>query len=369
VDLQPDTIMAGARTGRAHRELLGLAVLVLGACDRTPAELAVGNEQCSIPASLILPGGPGKDGIPALTNPQFVGASESGAAYLLDDDRVIGLLFGDRALAVPLNIGWHHEIVNLDVDGAKVAITHCPLTGSSLAFDRSVIGGAEFGVSGLLYQNNLIMYDRTSSESLWPQMLRGARCGTSDGTSLTMLPVIEMSWHGWKELHPDTRVVSSATGISRDYRSYPYGSYDRTDNADLLFPFSIDRRRPPKERVLGIPDGTTGGIGLPFGALNALGPVAVVDVTVRAERIVVFWDASRAAAMAYRSRLGAVELQFEVRDGAIVDRATGSIWTVDGRAIEGEFAGERLPAVAEAYIAYWFAWAKFHSGATLWEVE
>jgi hypothetical protein len=287
-----------------------------------------------------------------------------------DDDRVIGLLFGDRALAVPLNIGWWHEIVNLDVDGAKVAITHCPLTGSSLAFDRSVIGGAEFGVSGLLYQNNLIMYDRTSSESLWPQMLRGARCGTRDGTSLTMLPVIEMSWRGWKELHPDTRVVSSATGISRNYRSYPYGYYDRIDNTQLLFPLSsIDPRRPPKERVLGIPDGTTGGIGLPFGELDALGPIAVVDVTVQAERIVVFWDASRAAAMAYRSRVGALELQFEVRGDAIVDRATSSIWSVDGRAIAGEFAGARLSAVTEAYVAYWFAWAAFHAGATLWEGE
>jgi hypothetical protein len=93
----------------------------------------------------------------------------------------------------------------------------------------------------------------------------------------------------------------------------------------------------------------------------------VVEVTVQAERIVVFWDASRAAAMAYRPRVGAAELQFEVRAGAIVDLATNSIWTVDGRAIEGGFAGERLPAVAEAYVAYWFAWAEFHAGATLWE--
>jgi hypothetical protein len=359
---------AGRSTARAAL-IVGVLPL-LWACGNDTAGLDVGDGQCSIPAELIIPGGPGKDGIPALSNPALVGVASGGAAYLRDTDRVIGLLFGSTPVAVPLNIGWWHEIVNLDVDGVRVAVTHCPLTGSSLAFDRAAIGGAEFGVSGLLYRNNLIMYDRTSSESLWPQMLRAARCGPRDGAALNMAAIIELTWSAWKELHPDTRVVSSATGVARNYQTYPYGDYDRIDNPQLLFPISrLDTRRPPKERVLAIPSGTAGGVAFPFGTLAAVGPVAVVEAVIGGAQRVVFWDAAAGAAMAYAPRAGDQDLQFEVRQGRIADSATGSIWTVDGVAIEGSLAGSRLPPVAEAYVAYWFAWAELHPDAELWGAQ
>jgi len=359
---------AGRRTARAAWTIAVLPML--WSCGDDSVGLDVGDGQCSIPADLIIPGGPGKDGIPALSNPELVGVGSQGAAYLRDGDRVIGLLFGSTPVAVPLNIGWWHEIVNLEVDGVRVAVTHCPLTGSSLAFDRAAIGGAEFGVSGLLYRNNLIMYDRTSSESLWPQMLRAARCGPRDGAALNMVAIIEMNWAGWRELHPNTRVVSSATGTARNYQNYPYGDYDRVDNPQLLFPISrLDSRRPPKERVLAIPSGTAGGVAFPFGALAAVGSVAVVETMIDGARRVVFWDAARGAAMAYVPRAGEQDLQFEVRQARIADTATGTIWTVDGVAVEGPLAGTRLSAVAKAYVAYWFAWAEFHPGATLWGAQ
>ncbi|HUF68182.1 MAG TPA: DUF3179 domain-containing (seleno)protein [Longimicrobiales bacterium] len=180
----------------------------------SPSDIEVPEFSCVIPAGEIFDGGPGKDGIPALWNPDLVAADGPGLEYLQDDDRVIGLFWNGQAIAIPHNIGWWHEIVNLDLEGLQVAVTFCPLTGSSLAFDRSAIGGSTFGVSGLLYRNNLIMYDRNQPESLWPQMARGARCGALSGTSLDMVPVIEMTWAGWRSLHPDTRVISGDNGLN-----------------------------------------------------------------------------------------------------------------------------------------------------------
>ncbi|MFO8175323.1 MAG: DUF3179 domain-containing protein, partial [Longimicrobiales bacterium] len=252
---------------------------------------------CTIEQSEIFNGGPGKDGIPALTDPTMVSPGDPGAQYLRADDRVMGLLLEDQVLAIPLNILWWHEIVNLNLPGRQVAVTHCPLTGSSLVFDRASVAGAELGVSGLLYRNNLIMYDRTSGESLWPQMLREASCGPNTGQDLEMVAVVEMTWEGWRTLHPETGVVSGDNGFRRNYQSYPYGNYAALNNDQLLFPLSggIDSRRPPKERVLGIPVGS-GGQSFPFGELASLGAVAVVTW----ENDVVFWDGSRQAAMAYQ---------------------------------------------------------------------
>ena len=320
---------------------------------------------CTIPASEIFSGGPGKDGIPALTNPGMVAAGAPGAEYLRDSDRVVGVVLSGQPMAIPLNILWWHEIVNLNVAGSQVAVTHCPLTGSSLVFDRGGAAGAEFGVSGLLYRNNLIMYDRSTQESLWPQMLRGAACGASSGRSLPMMASMEMSWAGWRSLHPGTQVVASATGFSRDYQRYPYGDYARTDNPQVLFPMgSVDGRRPPKERVLGIP-GAAGHRAYPFGELASLGSAGVAQ----GQGDVVFWDGQRQGAMAYQRELDGVILTFQVLDGQIRDTGTDSVWRVDGVAVSGPLEGKRLTPLPEAYVAYWFAWAAFHPGTQIWSAS
>ena len=318
---------------------------------------------CSINTSEIFSGGPGKDGIPALTNPTMVLPEDPGTEYLLPNDRVVGLAIGGQALAIPINILWWHEIVNFDVAGRKLAVTHCPLTGSSMVFDRALAGGAEFGVSGLLYQNNLIMYDRNTEESLWPQMARHSRCGPKDGLEQEMIPAIEMTWDGWQTLHPHTQVVSSETAFGRNYRVYPYDDYDQLNNSQVLFPMGpLDRRRPPKERVLGVPDGENGGRAYPYGLLESLGPEAMVE----GDGDVIFWDSQRQAAMAYSTLLDGQNLTFEFGQGQIRDTETQSVWRIDGLAVSGPMAGRRLEPVADAYVAYWFAWAAFHPQTTLW---
>lgn len=306
-------------------------VILLTACQSTlVTSTSAPALDCTIPVELISDGGPGKDGIPALTNPALVDPGHRGAAYLFDDDRVIGLVVSGQAIAVPLNIGWWHEIVNLDIGTNRLAVTHCPLTGSSIVFDRGAAANATFGVSGLLYMNNLIMYERVGESSLWPQMARGARCGAAANQNLTSFPSVEMTWAGWRALQPNTKVVSSETGHFRDYRAYPYGSYDQPTNGSLLFPMpSVDSRRPPKERVLGIPRDSAGGIALPFGELEERGALAAVHVTLSDTRHVVFWDGVSQLAAAYLASTGTAALSFRVADGQIVDAETGSVWRVD----------------------------------------
>ncbi len=350
---------------------MGMAALVLtlaSCADRSsPAFPAINELGCSIPEDMIFNGGPGKDGIPALTGPALVAPNDAEAEYLREDDRVIGLDIGGEAVAVPLNILWYHEIVNLNQGGESLAVTHCPLTGSSLVFDRGPLGDVEFGVSGLLYMNNLIMYDRSNEESLWPQMAREARCGSRDGTELVMVPAVEVEWGEWRRLRPNTMVVGSATGHNRNYRRYPYGNYDETSNSSLLFPVpdGIDGRRPPKERVLGIPT-SGGGLALPFGELGSAPAKAVVELELEGAPVVVFWESAGAAAMAYDPVVDGTRLTFEVVEGEIVDDQTGTAWRVDGRTNGGALHPRQLRPVPEAHVAYWFAWAAFHPDTDVW---
>ncbi len=325
-------------------------------------------QNCTIPQSLIFTAAPAKDWIPALTNPEFVPPGDAALSYLRDFDRVIGIVLDGQAYAIPLNIMWWHEIVNLDVGGHSLAITHCPLTGSSLVFDRAPLDGVEFGVSGLLYFNNLIMYDRSTGESLWPQMARGARCGVQSGTALRSVASIEMRWDRWRQLYPATVVVSERTGFQRGYDQYPYGDYAEPPNEATLFPRGQnDDRLLPKELVLGVPDGADTWA-LPLSRLETLGSRAAVYPSEDSPDLVVLWDSSAESAMAYRSLDPSGErLTLRLEGGRVVDEETGSTWQIDGRATSGPLVGTQLEPIPEAYLAFWFAWIDFHPQTLLWE--
>jgi hypothetical protein len=205
--------------------------------------------ECTIPCDEIFSGCPGRDCIPPLDSPEMVPVGSAELSYLNDDDIVLGVLTGDGPRAYPHNILWWHEVANVEIGGEAFAITLCPLTGSGLRFDRRGFVDGEtvrLGVSGLLYNSNLIMWDR-ETESIWSQMRLEALSGPQIRNIAPLLPVLEMTWLAWRTLHPDTLALSSATGFSRDYGSYPYvrGGLDYRTNDNDTF---ASTRPPPDDQ-------------------------------------------------------------------------------------------------------------------------
>ena len=309
----------------------------------------------------------GRDGIPALTDPAFVSPDHPDASYLEDEDRVIALILDGEPLAFPLKILRWHENVNLNRAGAKLAISYCPLTGTALTFDRSALGGAELGISGLLFRNNVVLYDRVDEPSFFPQMTRTAQCGplAKSGRTLPMVASWEIRWDAWKRMHPNTLVLSSDTGFPRPYAVPPDAEYERIDNPDVLISVPIDPRRPPKERVLGLPQGFDGGSAFPFEELKRSERRAI-SVVQDGRAGVVFWERDAEAALPFFSDIDGVESSFAVAPDGFVDSATGSLWRVDGLAVNGPLTGERLTPMPNAYVAFWFAWADFHPETSIW---
>jgi len=185
-----------------------------------------GASTCLIPQSQLVNGGPGRDGIPALNRPAAVSAA-AGDRFLSPDTLVVGVAIGAEACAYPHNLLWWHEIVNDELGGRPLVVSYCPLTGSGMVYDAAIGGRTlNFGVSGLLFDNNLVLFDR-ATDSLWSQMRVQSVCGTLSSTTPTLLPVVQSTWAAWKALHPATTVVSFDTGFARNYNQYPYGNYDQ----------------------------------------------------------------------------------------------------------------------------------------------
>src|SRR5712691_3114503 len=139
-----------------------------------------------VPPGEFQAGGPGKDGIPAITHPRFVRPAE--VHFLRAREPVIEFIHDGDARAYPLQILVWHEIVDDRVGGVPVAVTFCPLCNTAIAFDRRVGGKTlEFRVSGNLRNSDLVMYD-TATESWWQQFSGRALVGRYAGTNLQQLP-------------------------------------------------------------------------------------------------------------------------------------------------------------------------------------
>lgn len=207
----------------------------------------------SIPIDDILSGGPGKDGIPSIDEPKFVDAAE--AAEWLDDEEIgLGLSYRGVDRFYPFQVLVWHEIVNDTVVGDPLLVTYCPLCQTGIVFDRTVNGvPVEFGVSGMLWQSNLLMYNRTETEreSLWSQVLGEAVVGPRTGEVLTIVPSDVVRFGDWQKEHPDTDVLSRDTGTLRNYGTDPYEGYYESREVSFGAEFS-DERLHPKAFVLGI---------------------------------------------------------------------------------------------------------------------
>ncbi|WP_200333966.1 DUF3179 domain-containing protein [Thiocystis violacea] len=233
------------------RDLIGLPLVLLLSLPALADPVKNGFDLAGalIPSERILHGGPPRDGIASIDRPRFLPAAKADA--LDAKDRVLGLRLHGQARAYPIAILNWHEIVNDRFDGTPVAVTYCPLCGTGMAFlARANDQSLTFGVSGLLYNSDVLLYDR-ESQSLWSQIDRRAISGPHKGRRLDAIPLEHTTWGDWRKRHPDTLVLSRETGSARDYDRNPYGGY--AEEEALYFPVRFRAQGyHPKERVLGI---------------------------------------------------------------------------------------------------------------------
>ena len=276
----------------------------------------------TIPRDQIRSGGPPKDGIPSLTDPKTVAVAD---AKYADGDRMVVVSVGDATRAYPIKVLNWHEAINdkLAAPGTQatpIAVIYCPLCDSASVVDRRM-GDAtlEFGISGLLYNSNVLLYDRKHN-ALWSQVGLEAVSGPHAGQSLKHLPWSITTFEQLKKTHPKASVVTTQTGHRRDYARNPYARYFANDR--LMFPVAHhDHRLKNKEPVVGVQVGDH---------IKAY-PIA---------RIV-------KAGGAVADRLGDHKITLKADDA-------------------GNVAVVEAPAEARTIHTFWFAWVAFHPKTDLY---
>jgi hypothetical protein len=309
----------GARARLASGTIFFTVLVYTGAAAQNGFDLA----NATIPRNEIVPGGPPRDGIPSIDHPHFVRPNQ--VNFLRDEDRVLSFKIDSEVRAYPLRILNSHEIVNDQISDQPVAVTYCPLAGAAIAFDRRVNGRTlSFGVSGLLYQSDLVMYDR-ETESLWPQIGMKAVSGVQVGAQLRWLPSEDTTWRAWREAHPDGKVLSPQSSYPEEYARDPYREYERS--SETMFPVKWSRPELPKKSwVVGV---IVNGQAKAY-ALDDLKRETRVQDNVAGAQLEIAYDPAR-------------------RTAEIIDKQNGT----------------PVPFT----IAYWFAWQAFYPKTELFRRE
>jgi peroxiredoxin len=315
----------------------------------------------TVPLDRIFSGGPPKDGIPSIDRPKFITPSEADR-FLKDDDLVLGIVIDGVAKAYPRKIMVWHEIANDEINGIPVVITYCPLCYTGAAYVRIIDGEpVEFGVSGKLYNSDLVMYDRKTN-TYWSQILGQGIVGELAGFELPRLPLETLEWGNWKLLYPDTQVLSQDTGFARSYGRDPYSFYYASPG--LMFPVeNDDGRLHSKTLVYGV-DLHGSAKAYPEDEIRS---IRILNDEVGGEELLILWHPEKNVVSIFSRAVAERVLEFELREGRLFDIETGTEWNFNGVALGGELSGENLTVIV-APAHFWFAWAAFKPDTSLFIV-
>ena len=322
-----------------------------------------------------IPASDPRDLIPPIDDPSFDPVQETD--WIADREPGVLLELSDEARFYPLSILTRHEIVNDTVGDIPVAVTYCPLCNTAVTFDRRLDGSVlRFGVSGLLRNSDLVMWD-DRTESLWQQITGEAIVGELAGARLEVIPAGIVRWADFIAAHPEGRALGPDQGFGMVYGSNPYEFYSSQNRPFGFFQGDIDDRLPAMERVVGITL-DEGEKAYPFSILEETG---VVNDEIGDRPIVVFWGAADTAdaldsgdipsaaavgtAVAFDPVMEGRRLTFErIGDTTFRDVETGTTWSLLGEAIAGELQGTKL-ALLPHRNDFWFAWQAFFPEAVL----
>jgi hypothetical protein len=299
-----------------------------------------------------------RDAIPAIDEPSFEPVV---TAKLNDREPVLGIV-GEREQRAYST--WQldrHEIVNDVFEGKPIAVTWCPLCGTGIVYARTVGSRTlTFGVSGMLYRDALVMYDRETG-TFWSQVDGRALKGELLGRTLQVMPAMHATWREWKTLYPESLVLRK-----QGERESSYDDYNRDPSTIGIFGRRLkDSLLPPKERILGVRYGDSATAFV----LKDVRQEGVVLAQVGNVPVVVASLAPNLPVVVFERRIGSRVLTFERTPSVteLEDMETHSRWRItDGLAVDGPLKGERL-ARATALPAFWFGWQGFFPRSTVWK--
>ena len=303
----------------------------------------------------------------AVQQPEFVAAAD--AAFLQDDDIVLGVTSGGVAKAYAAGDLAQHGAVSDVVPDGPISVTWCGVCNTGLVFRAEVKGRRLHFQYDRMVGANEVQKDAETGSS-WQQATGEAIDGPLKGTRLTLFPVARTTWGEWRRRFPHTTVLKPlpgyadlVAGLSRRIKDVTRTRPAGAPNGAL----ALDTRLPARETVAGLEAGGES-VAYPFSALRA---ARVVNDRVGGLPVVIVHQPSSDTTTAFDSRAKGKVLTFEAANAeasSVTDRETRSTWNAYGLCVDGPLKGAQLKQVI-LVPQFWFAWSQFHQGTRVFNVE
>lgn len=327
-----------------------------------------------------------RDEIPTLDHPKFIKQSDPLNHYYKHEP-VIVIQAGGRAKAYPLSILTLYELSNDSLDGKELMITFCPTCNAAIVFNRELsVNGKkrllQFGISGLLMHNDMVMYDK-QTQTWWEQLMGSAVVGELAGTNLELTPALLISVKDYFDRFPDGDILSPE-GITlvdrKEHRPFYHLEHGhRGLDSTYYLPEKVDPRLPPLERVLDIHEYGHNVI-YPF---HVLSRKKVVNDIFERTNFVIFYHGDMVSvqdtdnlkrakhvgsATAFQRVLGKDTFSFKKQGDYFVDDQTHSTWDITGYCRDGVHKGKQLYILPHSN-HFAFAYLAFHPDAIIHEED
>ncbi len=318
-----------------------------------------------------------KDALPTLDFPNFINKSDKKFNFY-EYEPVIAICYNGEAKAYPLSLLTMYELSNDSVGLEQVMITYCPMCNAAMVFNRKIQKDdknylLQFGISGLLMHNDMIMYDKQTN-TWWEQLMGEAIVGELAGAELKMMRALIISVKDYFDRYPNGKILSPE-GISiidkkSGHHLFHHLNHDNNNMDTTYFlPEKVDPRLPPLERVLDIHVADHIMI-YPF---SIIAKKEVINEIFDKMPFVIFYHKDMVSvldeddfakskkigsATAFRSDLDGVNYTFHKKGNYFIDNQTGSVWDITGYCREGTLKDKQLMFLphsnhfAFAYLAF-----------------
>lgn len=303
------------------------------------------------------------DDIPSINDPKFLELDQ--VNYLADSSQLIVIKHEGIIKAYPIDILEWHEVINDEIGGTLITVSHSTLSGMSNVWNREIQGrNLNFTASRFLYKNNQISFDRETL-NYWSQLFGKSVSGNSIGNELELIPHMEMNWKGVKALFANDQVfvLSEQTGFVRDYfTDFPYGEY-KVDSSDFIFdPDTLNNILPYKKRVLGIITDSTAAKVYAHSALS--NSIELYQDDFNGKNILIATSVEYDFITAYEIDFGS---QFSINNNVFepLQDSNGNTYNIWGESVNGSNVGEVLNR-PDNKMGYWFVWLDYFENISIY---
>lgn len=299
----------------------------------------------------------------AIHEPVFVPARE--AAFVLDDDLVIGVAQGKTAKAYMAADLTQHGSVDDQMPDGPIEVTWCSTCGTGAVFRAEIKGRRlHFEYDSMVNANEVHRDVETGSR--WQQSTGEAISGPLKGSKLTLYPFVLTTWKAWRARYPNTVVLKPMPGYAERIpimRARQKQSLFSGEGAAPAGSFSRDDRLRPREMIAGLAVGDET-MAFPLAQLRL---ARVVNERVGGVPVVVIHQPSSETTTAFDARVKGRVLRFQAADadaGTLIDLDTRSTWDAYGLCLKGPLKGTQLKSLI-LIPEFWFAWSQFRPGTRL----